>query len=89
MTLIKDGDKIRKCPNNVVKMGYWKSLLEFYSYKKVLRNFMLTELIESFQLIFTFIIWIILFPLLPFIHCYFDLKRYKKEVKQEQKRKNK
>jgi len=84
MPLIYDNDKLRKCPSNIVKMGYWKSFFEFYSYKRVIAGFMGRELLEAFQLIFTFIIWIILFPLLPFIHCYADLRRYKIEVKREQ-----
>jgi hypothetical protein len=88
--LIKDGNRIRKCPSNIAKMSYFSILKEFNYYKlvvnRIINNF--EKVIECFLFIISYILMIILFPILPLIICYNDKKQAIKEVEAEKRRKN-
>ncbi len=79
--LIKDDGVIRQCPGNRVKLGYWRSLWYFHGYKDVLVSFALDEVIKAIRTLLMLILWLALFPALPFLHCLYQHNRAKKEVK--------
>ena len=89
--LVRDDGEIRKCPNNMAKMGYVKSYIEFFGYKESLNAICWDELIESIiesiKAIANAILFAVLFPILPFVRCYFSVKKAKKEVEQERRMK--
>lgn len=81
--LIKDKDKFRNCSHNKAILGYWKSWYYFYSYRKSLREVHWPDVLDALILICTLLIWIVIFPLVPFIRCYTDWKRAVHEVSKE------
>ncbi len=87
--LIRHDGKVIRCPRNLAKLGFWKSYSRFYGYKKTLLDMgyadSISEAVEAFKILFNIIIFTLLIPIVPFLKCFFDLKRAKKEVKQETK----
>jgi len=83
--LIKDGGKIRNCPNNKAKMSYWQVLKEFHGFgvyaEKLAGSF--AEVGEAFMLVGAFMLWLVFFPVLPFVGAYFDRKDAVKMVEAE------
>ena len=87
--LIKDDGVIRKCPSNMAKMGYIKSYREFFGYKDSIKEYpfrdVLLQLLEALRDTFGAVVYLIIFPIVPFLRCYFTVKRAKKEVAKENK----
>lgn len=83
--LIKDNGKIRECPANKVKLGFWKSFFLFYGYKRLFESVEWKKLLQSIRLLFELFIFILVFPVLPFIQCYNDWVRAKKLIEQEKR----
>jgi len=72
--LIKDAGKIRNCPSNIVKMGYWRTLWEFHGYWKTLKH-MTPYVWECVSEVIKITIAMVLLPVLPFVQCYLKRKR--------------
>ena len=80
--LIKDGGKIRNCPNNKAKMSYWSVLKNFHGYKKYSSDLMCEaeEVGEALLLIGNFLMFVIIFPVSPLIGAFLDRRRAIKDV---------
>lgn len=75
--------KLRDCPSNRLILGYWRSLWYFHGYVNVIQCTYFEEVVKAFKVIVSLILWVMLFPLLPFIHCHFRqkaAKRYKEQA---------
>jgi len=78
--LILDGNNIVHCPENLEKMSMIEIMLEFHTYKKLLKpNF--TGVMAALVTIFCILpLWIVTFPFQPVILSIFDkIKLIKKE----------
>lgn len=84
--LIRDDGKLRDCPANKAVLGYWGTLKEFHGYKKVICTVDWIEALDAVKFIFFLCCWIALFPILPFLQCYFDVHDAKKLVANEKQR---
>lgn len=79
--LIYDNGKIRNCISNKRNMNYFQLVYHFCWYSisiKEIRNSM-KEIINAIKLILSFMVFIILFPIVPFIRGYFTYKESRKE----------
>lgn len=76
--LIRDDGKIRNCDSNVVKLGYWKTLILIrpFSYIGVIGG-----ILDGLKDTMLAIAGIFLLPLYPFIETYFRYKSAKRNVK--------
>lgn len=77
--LILDDGEIRRCSSNVVKMGYWRTLWEFFGYKKLLVS-VAPEALQVLKKAAELALFAVIMPVLPFTHCYGEWSRAKKEV---------
>ncbi|MBO9483779.1 hypothetical protein [Salinisphaera sp. G21_0] len=84
--LIRDDGKIRQCPSNLAKLGYWKSYRLFFGYKEALSEFCFEELLEALVNVIAAFAYLLIFPVAPFLRCFFSVRRAKQEVKAEQER---
>lgn len=86
--LIRDDGEIRQCPANLARMGFFRSLVEFYGYKRAASIVDWGEVWESVLSILNLILFFVLFPVLPLLQCWSDVRRAKKEVAAEQAKHN-
>ena len=84
-SLILDDGKIRNCPNNKAKMSYFEVYKNFHGYKKEIKEILsfTDDIKEAFSIIFNVLIYIILFPITPFLRAVFDKRRCDKMVEKE------
>lgn len=78
--LIFDNGKLRNCDSNVAKIGYFKTVFNLCGYNsqiKELKGFG-RKTLEAIGLLLSVLLFIVLFPVTPFIRGYF---RYKRAVK--------
>ena len=88
--LIYDGDDIRRCPKNVYILGYWKSLFLFYGYDNSIRTLVSfwDDIVESFRVIGAVIIYLVIFPIHPFLSTLYQWRKAVKDVNIDYKEKN-
>ena len=72
--LIRDKGKIRNCSSNHAKMSVLAIQREFYPYRKMLTDFPVRELFDSIVMLIQVPLWLVLFPVLPYIHAYLRKK---------------
>lgn len=85
--LIRDDGELRECPHNLSRLGYWKSYQYFFGYKVLIKEVLpifARQIIPALLLVFQFLIFILLFPIAPFIRCFFEVRRAKHEVLKEE-----
>lgn len=84
--IYRDG-KLSNCAKNKAILGYWKSLYHFYSYKDCFKDLcsVFSDIKDAINLVLQFIICVVLFPILPFIWCYYGVKHAKRLVSKELK----
>jgi hypothetical protein len=89
--LIMDDGKIRECDSNFAKMGYWRTLWHFRSYKRCIMDILIygDEIVEAVKTVLFLIFLIAIFPVSPFIKTFFTVRRAKREVEREQNERNK
>lgn len=80
--LIYDNGKLRNCVFNKEKIGLIKTIIYFNNYKKVINGVDFEQLIESIKNVLVFVVWMVLFPMLPLIQGFFDYKRSVKDCRQ-------
>lgn len=85
--LITDDGEIRECPSNKAKMGYVRSFIKWYGYKRSLQAYDIEEIIDAlidmFSLLVSYLAYTVLLPILPFLQCWYDVYSSKKEVTEE------
>ena len=85
----KDGS-ISNCPSSRVALGFWGTLWHFGGYWSEIKNFplkkFLTKEAEALWALFQVCLWILLFPVLPFITVAINLHSDKKLVREHQLR---
>ena len=87
--LIKDDGVIRKCPSNLAKMGYLKSFKHLFTYKECLNDLLVEsdEIAEALVKLLAVVIYISFLPIMPFVRCFLTVRKAKKEVAEDIKRK--
>jgi len=85
--LIYDGDKIRNCPSNKAKLGYWRTLWNFEGYWIEIKYFLsfATEIAEALFLMLSVIGFFVFFPIIPFIRAFFVWRSAVKKCKKQEK----
>lgn len=87
--LIYDEGKLRNCPSNKSKIGYWRTLWHFNGYGKIIKRPDWHNIRQAFITIFYFFAFVVLFPFSPFIAAYCDYTDSKETVKKLKRRTNK
>lgn len=85
--LIYDGKYARHCTSNLAKMNVFEvvALVKAFSYPAMaleLAN-VLKEVGEALIVILAFILHIVLFPIVPFVHAYRAIESAKKEMRRK------
>ncbi|WP_263079252.1 hypothetical protein [Endozoicomonas sp. Mp262] len=91
--LIRDDGEIRRCPKNMARLGYVKSWWHFFSYRQVVGGWVSDYLIEAAKVtakagiaVFFCLLTLLTLPALPFLQCFFSVRRAKAEVAAEAER---
>jgi len=89
MDFIKDEGKIRNCPANKAKMSYFQVYKSFHGYKKEVREIVSfsDDIKDALSMIFNVLVYIVLFPITPYIRAFFDKRRCDEMVKKEKENK--
>jgi|5_EtaG_2_1085323.scaffolds.fasta_scaffold46031_2 hypothetical protein len=83
--LIYDDGELRRCPINVAKIGYWRTWKNFYCYRDEFLELMSCagEIWEALLKLANVALFIVLFPIVPFIKAFLYWKWSVKKVKQD------
>lgn len=83
--LIYDGEYVRHCSSNLAKMNVFEVVTQIkqYSYSSLAFTIvnMLEEVVESVSVILTFILYIVFFPVVPFVRAHTNISRAKNDMK--------
>lgn len=83
--LIVDDGKPRECERNVCKMGFWRTWWNFNGYRSEAKELgrAMPEIAQALATFGTLLIFILLFPVSPFVRAFFQWRRAVKACRSE------
>jgi hypothetical protein len=84
--LIYDDGVLRNCEYNKARIGFLRTWRHFHGYYNCfmnLKTYIRNEFIEDIKGLIGLVVYILIFPIVPFVIAYFDYKRSKYLVGKE------